>query len=174
MTNDNFTLPATNSSPWSARPFHRQFLMRQANRLFDFFQKGSINAKGGFHELDDDGHPLNTHNDIRQIHVTCRMVHCFAIGSLIGRPGSDEIVDHGMRDIWEKHRDTKHGGYVWGHDDNGFTDGKKQAYGHAFVLLAASSAKLAGHPLADEMIADVTKVINTRFWDEKRGAVSEE
>jgi sulfoquinovose isomerase len=174
MTNDNFTLPATNSSPWSARPFHRQFLMRQANRLFDFFQKGSINAKGGFHELDDDGHPLNTDNDIRQIHVTCRMVHCFAIGSLIGRPGSDEIVDHGMRDIWEKHRDTRHGGYVWGHDDNGFTDGKKQAYGHAFVLLAASSAKLAGHPLADEMIADVTKVINTRFWDEKRGAVSEE
>ena len=174
MTNDNFTLPATNSSPWSARPVHRQFLMRQANRLFDFFQKGSINPKGGFHELDDDGHPINTDNDIRQIHVTCRMVHCFAIGSLIGRPGSDEIVDHGMRDIWEKHRDTRHGGYVWGHDDKGFTDGKKQAYGHAFVLLAASSAKLAGHPLADQMIADVTQVINTRFWDEKRGAVSEE
>lgn len=174
MTNAIFPLPATNSSPWSARPFHRQFLMRQANRLFDFFQKASINPKGGFHELDDDGHPINTDNDIRQIHVTARMVHCFAIGSLIGRPGSDEIVDHGMRDLWDKHRDAKFGGYVWGHDDNGFTDDKKQAYGHAFVLLAASSAKLAGHPLADQMIADVTRVINERFWDEKVGAVSEE
>ena len=174
MTNEIFPLPATNSSPWTARPFHRQFLMRQANRLFDFFQKASINPKGGFHELDDDGHPLNTDNDIRQIHGTARMVHCFAIGSLIGRPGSDEIVDHGMRDLWERHRDTQFGGYAWGHDDTGFTDDKKQAYGHAFVLLAASSAKLAGHPLADQMLADVTKVINTRFWDDKVGAVSEE
>jgi mannose/cellobiose epimerase-like protein (N-acyl-D-glucosamine 2-epimerase family) len=174
MTNEIFPLPATNSSPWSARPFHRQFLARQANRLFDFFQKASINPKGGFHELDDDGHPINTNNDIRQIHVTARMVHCFAIGSLIGRPGSDEIVDHGMRDLWDKHRDARYGGYVWGHGDRGFTDDKKQAYGHAFVLLAASSAKLAGHPLADQMIADVTKVINERFWDEKVGAVSEE
>ncbi|HTN62760.1 MAG TPA: AGE family epimerase/isomerase [Devosia sp.] len=174
MTNELFPLPASNASPWSARPFHRQFLMRQANRLFDFFQKASLNPKGGFHELDDDGHPINTDNDIRQIHVTARMVHCFAIGSLIGRPGSDEIVDHGMRDLWEKHRDPQFGGYVWGHDDNGFTDDKKQAYGHAFVLLAASSAKLAGHPLADQMIADVTKIINERFWDDKVGAVSEE
>ncbi len=114
MTNEIFPLPATNSSQWTARPFHRQFLMRQANRLFDFFQQASINPKGGFHELDDDGHPVNTDNDIRQIHGTARMVHCFAIGSLIGRPGSDEIVDHGMRDLWEKHRDAQHGGYVWG------------------------------------------------------------
>ncbi|WP_375449851.1 AGE family epimerase/isomerase [uncultured Devosia sp.] len=174
MTKKSYTLPQTNSSPWTARPFHRQFLTRQANRLFDFFEKASINSKGGFHELDDDGHPLNIDNDIRQIHVTARMVHCFAIGSLLGRPGSDEIVDHGMRDLWDKHRDAQHGGYVWGHDDTGFTDDKKQAYGHAFVLLAASSAKLAGHPLADQMIADVTAIINTRFWDEKIGAVSEE
>jgi mannose/cellobiose epimerase-like protein (N-acyl-D-glucosamine 2-epimerase family) len=102
------------------------------------------------------------------------MVHCFAIGSLIGRPGSDEIVDHGMRYLWDKHRDHKHGGYVWGLDNNGVTDSSKQAYGHAFVLLAASSAKLVGHPLADQMLADVTEVINTRFWDNSVGAVKEE
>ena len=41
------------------------------------------------------------------------------------------------------------------------TDGSKQAYGHAFVLLAASSAKLVGHPLADQMLADVTQALQT-------------
>lgn len=174
MTDQHITLPKTNSSPWSSRPFHRQWLMRQANSLFDFFEAQSINPKGGFFELDDAGNPLSADNSVRQIHGTTRMVHCAAIGSLIGRPGSDEIVDHGMRYIWEQHRDAKNGGYVWSLDNNGVKDGSKQAYGHAFVLLAASSAKLAGHPLADQMLADVTQVINTRFWDDKTGSVRDE
>ena len=167
-------LPPTNASPWQSRPFHRQYLMRQANNLFDFFEAASINPKGGFHELDDEGLPLNEDNATRQIHVTTRMIHCAVIGSLIGRPGSDEIIDHGMRYLWEKHRDARHGGYVWSLDDNGPQDASKQAYGHAFVLLAGSSAKLVGHPLADRVIADATEIIEQRFWDEKAGAVREE
>jgi len=174
MTNDVFPLPPTNASQWSTRPFHRQWLMRQANNLFDFFQRASLNRKGGFFDLDNEGLPIEPDNALRQIHSTTRMVHCFAIGSLIGRPGSDEMVDHGMRYIWESHRDTKHGGYIWSLDDEGPRDDSKQAYGHAFVMLAASSAKLAGHPLADQMLADVTEVINSHFWDESRGAVREE
>jgi sulfoquinovose isomerase len=174
MTDAKLTLPKTNSSLWQNRPFHRQYLMRQANNLFDFFEAPSMNPKGGFFELDDEGNALDADNANRQIHVTTRMVHCAVLGSLIGRPGSDEIVDHGMRYIWEKHRDTRHGGYVWSVDDDGVTNGSKQAYGHAFVLLAASSAKLVGHPLADQMIADVTGIINTRFWDEQSGSVKDE
>jgi sulfoquinovose isomerase len=174
MTDAKLTLPKTNSSLWQNRPFHRQYLMRQANNLFDFFEAPSMNPKGGFFELDDEGNPLDADNAVRQIHVTTRMVHCAVLGSLIGRPGSDEIVDHGMRYIWEKHRDTRNGGYVWSVDDDGVTNGSKQAYGHAFVLLAASSAKLVGHPLADQMIADVTGIINTRFWDEQSGSVKDE
>jgi sulfoquinovose isomerase len=174
MTDAKLTLPKTNSSLWQNRPFHRQYLMRQANNLFDFFEAPSMNPKGGFFELDDEGNRLDADNAVRQIHVTTRMVHCAVLGSLIGRPGSDEIVDHGMRYIWEKHRDTRNGGYVWSVDDDGVTNGSKQAYGHAFVLLAASSAKLVGHPLADQMIADVTGIINTRFWDEQSGSVKDE
>ena len=168
------TLPRTNSSPWQSRPFHRQYLMRQANNLFDFFEAPSINPKGGFFELGDEGKPVTPDNAVRQIHVTTRMIHCATIGSLIGRPGSDEIVDHGMQYLWNKHRDQRHGGYVWSLDDEGHVDPTKQAYGHAFVLLAASSASLVGHPLAPNVLADVTEVINTRFWDDKAGAVREE
>ena len=174
MTDAKLTLPKTNSSPWPNRPFHRQYLMRQANNLFDFFEAPSMNPKGGFFELSDDGQPLDADNGNRQIHVTTRMVHCAVLGSLIGRPGSDEIVDHGMRYLWEKHRDGHRGGYVWSHDDHGVTNGSKQAYGHAFVLLAGSSASLVGHPLAAQMLADVTEVINTRFWDDKTGSVRDE
>ncbi len=168
------SLVPANFTSWTALPFHRQFLQQQANGLFDFFQRASLNPAGGFFELSDTGHALNTGNPVRQIHTTARMVHCFVIGSLIGRPGSDEIVDHGMRYLWEQHRDQANGGYVWSLDNDGRRDDTKQAYGHAFVLLAASSAKLIGHPLADAMIADVTEIIERRFWDDSRGAVSEE
>ncbi|SEP75108.1 Mannose or cellobiose epimerase, N-acyl-D-glucosamine 2-epimerase family [Devosia sp. YR412] len=174
MTELPLNLAKTNSSPWPNRLFHRQYLMRQANNLYDFFEAASINPKGGFFELDDEGLPVDAENATRQIHVTTRMVHCAVIGSLLGRPGSDEIVDHGMRFIWEQHRDAEHGGYAWGVDDDGISNGSKQAYGHAFVLLAASSAKLVGHPLAEQMLADVTKVINERFWDDKTGTVKDE
>ena len=67
-----------------------------------------------------------------------------------------------------------HGGYCWSLDDDGYKDDSKQAYGHAFVLLAAADAKVLGHPLADQMLADITDVLETRFWEERHGAVSEE
>lgn len=174
MTETHFTLPKTNAGPWQKRPFHRQYLMRQANNLFDFFEANSLNPKGGFFDLDDNGRPVQTDNAVRQIHSTTRMIHCAVIGSLIGRPGSDEIIDHGMDYLRNHHRDVRNGGYFWSLDDTGVVDGLKQAYGHAFVLLAGSSAKLVGHPLADQLIEDITQVINTRFWDEEAGAVREE
>ena len=62
------------------------------------------------------------------------------------------------------------GGYVWGVGG----DDRKQAYGHAFVLLAASSAKVVGHPDADRLLADVTEVLKARFWEPKHGASREE
>lgn len=102
------------------------------------------------------------------------MVHCFSIGHLLGRPGCGDIVDHGMTYLWNNHRDGEHGGYFWQVNDAGPVDATKQGYGHAFVLLAASSAKTVGHPLADQMLADITEVLETRFWEEKHGAIAEE
>jgi mannose/cellobiose epimerase-like protein (N-acyl-D-glucosamine 2-epimerase family) len=159
---------------WKTNRFHRQWLLEQANDLFDFFQPGLINPGGGFYHLDDAGGPLEPANPLRQIHSTTRMVHCFAIGHLLGRPGCDAIIDHGMTYLWNSHRDTQHGGYLWSLDNDGPQDDTKQAYGHAFVLLAASSAKVVGHPLADALLADISQVIDERFWEEQHGAVREE
>ncbi|MCM2454138.1 AGE family epimerase/isomerase [Rhizobium sp. CG4] len=164
----------TLSANWSTLPLHRQWLLKQADELYDFFQYRAVNPKGGFFDLNASGAPLQPENPVRGIHASARMVHCFAIGHLLGRPGCGDIIDHGMTYLWENHRDTQHGGYFWQVDDNGPVDSSKQGYGHAFVLLAASSAKVVGHPLADAMLADVTEVLQTRFWEEKHGAINEE
>jgi sulfoquinovose isomerase len=111
---------------------------------------------------------------VRQLHETTRMVHCFAIAHLLGLPGADRTIDHGMDFIWRRHRDQKHGGYFWGVDDADVTHPNKQAYGHAFVILAASSAKVVGHPDADRLMGDVLEILQTKFWDQVIGATTEE
>lgn len=161
-----------------ARPGHRQWLLAQAMRLIDFFQFASFNPQGGFFTLDTAGQPLapraGNSGVERQIHDTSRMVHCFAIAQQLGIPGAERVVSHGLDFLWTRHRDAKHGGYFWGVDDKGPTNATKQAYGHAFVLLAASSATVIGHKDAGRLLDDVTQVLQARFWDEAHGAVREE
>ncbi|MFB2550036.1 AGE family epimerase/isomerase [Ensifer soli] len=164
----------TTAASWLNAAYHRRWLWDRAEDLFDVFQYAAFNPAGGFHDLDAAGRPVDTANPVRGIHSTARMVHCFAVGSLIGRPGSDAVVDHGMTYLWHHHRDALNGGYAWTVDDDGPADATKQGYGHAFVLLAASSARRVGHPLADRMLADVTEVLETRFWEERHGAIAEE
>jgi sulfoquinovose isomerase len=159
---------------WLELPTHRDWLNREATKLFDYFQPRSINPRGGFFDFHPDGTPINPDNAVRTIHSTARMVHCMAIGHLLGRPGCADLVDHGMAYLWNVHRDEKRGGYFWQTDNDGPLDGIKQGYGHAFVMLAASSAMLIGHPVAEAMLADVSETINERFWEEEHGAIAEE
>ncbi len=168
----------TDGPRFVTRQGHRQWLLGQANDLLDFFQPHLINPAGGFHTLDNVGAPMLAKSGQssveRQIHDTTRMVHCFAIAKLMGRNGADDLVDHGMDFLWTRHRDMKNGGYFWGVDDTSPTNSAKQAYGHAFVLLAASSAKVVGHPDADRLLADVRQVLLRYFWDPEFGATREE
>jgi mannose/cellobiose epimerase-like protein (N-acyl-D-glucosamine 2-epimerase family) len=162
---------------WVRLTGHRTWLLVRANDLLDFFEGASVDPAGGFRDLADDGKPLAATGAAafaRQVQATARMVHCFAIAHLMGRPGAAAVIDHGMDFLWNKHRDRENGGYFWQMGDDGPVDDSKQAYGHAFVLLAASSAKAAGHPDADRLLADVTAILNERFWEEQYGAVAEE
>lgn len=157
------------------RAAHRDWLMRQAGRLFDLFQPAALNPAGGFFSLDAAGRPLpGQAGAVRHLHETTRMIHCFAAAHLLGLPGAARMIDHGMRFVWERHRDARAGGYFWSVDDAGPVDASKQAYGHAFVLLAGAAARSVGHPDADRLIADVTEIIDTRFWDDAAGATTEE
>ena len=164
---------------WTEIPSHRAWLLGQAQALFDFFEPNVLNSLGGFHDLDDKGRSVAPGYGAggaptRQLHATTRMVHAFSIAYLMGRPGADLIIDHGMDFLWNGHRDSANGGYSWGVGYGGLTDAAKQAYGHAFVLLAASSAKATGHPDADRLLTDVSEIIRTRFWEEAYGASAEE
>jgi mannose/cellobiose epimerase-like protein (N-acyl-D-glucosamine 2-epimerase family) len=156
---------------WTTRPVHRRWLERRADALWDQFQFTSIDPAGGFFDLDQAGQPRRD-TPLRELVTTTRVIHCFAIAHMMGRPGAETIIRHGLAALWTLHRDPVHGGYRWQAGSGG--DPSKQAYGHAFVLLAAASAKMAGFGEADRILQDVTEVLERHFWESRHGATAEE
>jgi sulfoquinovose isomerase len=164
-------LASPQAAAWLDDPDHRAFRMADAMRQLAFF-RASLRADGGFDVLALDGTPLP--RGPQELHTTTRLVHSYALGKAAGFAGADDVIDAGMTFLWRAHRDARHGGYVWSTTGNAAADDTKLAYGHVFVLLAASSAHKAGHPDAARLIADAAEVIETRFWDEAHGLLRDE
>jgi sulfoquinovose isomerase len=154
-----------------AQPEHQRFLRKDAARQINFFRP-SLREDGTFCVLDLNGAPLP--DPVQELHTTTRLIHSFALAKRAGFTETDPMIDAGMACLWAHHRDPAFGGYVWSFDDGGIKDGLKLAYGHVFVLLAAASAKLAGHRDADRLLGDVRAVIDTHFWDEDAGLLRDE
>ena len=156
---------------WLDDPTHLAFLRHDAARQFDFF-KASLGNGPGFHTLGYEGAPLP--GSVQELHTTTRLVHSYALGHLAGVPGCMDLIDRGMAYLWSHHRDPANGGYLWAIDGDQIADQRKLAYGHVFVLLAGASAKIAGHPDADRLIADVSDVLDARYWEEGPGLFADE
>ncbi|AUH32559.1 AGE family epimerase/isomerase [Paracoccus tegillarcae] len=168
MSNDLLASP--DAATWLQDATHRAYLARDAHRQLGFFD-ASLGANGGLVTLDFAGRPLP---GPQELHTTTRLIHSYALAGLAGRPDHAGIIDRGMEDLWTRHRDNRHGGYVWAVDGADVADGVKLAYGHVFVLLAASTAKLAGHPEADRLLADASDVLERHYWDESAGLLRDE
>ena len=144
-------------------PTHQSWLKDEARQQFAFFQN-SLHPTAGFHVLDQQGNPLA--DTLQELHTTTRLVHSYVLAKEAGVEGADELIDQGVRYLLEVHRDEQHGGYAWGVGPEGITDGRKMAYGHVFVLLAASAAIHVDHPDAKRLLADIDAVLDRYFWDD--------
>ena len=134
---------------------HRIWLQRRASALFDAFEAPSLHRPS-------------------KLYQTARLVHCFAAAVGMGRPGADRHVDDGMNRLQTGYHDPIHGGFFAELAlDGGIMVDNKDCYGHAFVLLAAASAKKIGHPDADRLLGDVLAVLDERFWDSSHGTARE-
>ncbi len=163
--------PNSNADFWLDTPEHRAWLQDQAQRQLEFFST-SCRDEPGFFILDYDGSPLP--NRLQELHTTTRLVHSYALGHLMGFQGAERIIDHGMAYLESHHKDKKHAGYLWALDGDQIKDDRKLAYGHVFVLLAASSAKQAGHPDADKLLAEIRGILDQHFWDDEAGLFCDE
>jgi sulfoquinovose isomerase len=101
-------------------------------------------------------------------------VHAYALGMAQGHAGASDIVDHGMAYLGSHHKDPVHGGFIWAMEADTVNDGRKLAYGHVFVLLAAASAKNIGHPDAGALLTEISDILDQHFWEETAGLYCDE
>ncbi|MDR1078615.1 MAG: AGE family epimerase/isomerase [Propionibacteriaceae bacterium] len=143
------------------------------------FARGALDPRGGFAWLDAAGRPDRERD--RQLWITCRMTHCFALAQLAGRPTPDdgapgwaELAAHGVAAIRESFSDPVHGGWFAAlRPDGAPVDRAKEAYPQAFVVLAAASAATAGVLGAAELLERALACQTAHFWDPAAGAVVE-
>ena len=125
---------------WLSTPAHARWLEAEGDRLLAF-GRASRHPEVGFAWLGETGVP-----DLArpvELWVSCRMTHVYALGHLLGRPGSAALVDHGLHSLHNRFHDHEHGGWYAKIGPDGPTVTDKTAYEHAFVVLAASSATAA-------------------------------
>ena len=168
---------ADSAGSWLRSPTHRAWLVDQATRLLGFFIP-TVDTTGHFVELDDRAHPMPTGcppatAPRQQLLTVARAVHSYALGEMLGVPGCSPVVARGLQTLWEDHRDPDAGGYFASVRGRKVVDDTKSAYGHAFVLLAATSALAAGHHDADQLFQDTLGVIDRYFWSDDDGAARE-
>jgi mannose/cellobiose epimerase-like protein (N-acyl-D-glucosamine 2-epimerase family) len=146
---------------WLDDSEHHDWLAGESVRLLDF-HAAARDPRGGFGWLDADGAVITDRPS--ELWITTRMVHSYSLGVLLERPGSRLLVEHGLAALRGMFHDNEYGGWFWSAYPDRAADDRKQTYGHAFVLLAASSAKQAGFPV-DDLLSEALDVITSRLAD---------
>lgn len=145
---------------------NKAFVREIRNNLLFFGHK--FPAPGGSsYYLGDDGTPWMDRP--RETWITSRMCHVYSLGAMLGHEGSEELADAALKGLLGELHDENHGGWYAGINQDGSILPTKQCYAHAFVILAATSALLAGRPNARELLKDALSIYDKYFWDDEIG-----
>jgi sulfoquinovose isomerase len=141
-------------------------LEAECQRLLDF-GRHFPHPLGGAAWLDATGRPDLS----RPVYtwITARMVHVYVLGHLLGRAGDLELAVQALAGLTGRLRDRGSGGWVTSVDIVDESPDEKACYTHAFVVLAASSASVAGLPGARELLDEAYAVWDQRFFDAEAG-----
>ncbi|HEY4006535.1 MAG TPA: AGE family epimerase/isomerase [Pseudonocardia sp.] len=151
-------------------PGQADWLSAETARLLAFAE-GSWDPIGGFGRQDDRG--VRAPAAAAELWITGRMTHVFALGELLGHIGGSELVWHGLDALDGRLADAAHGGWYSEVDSGGPVRREKEFYQHAFGVLGAASAVVAGHARARGVLDGALEVIDRRFWSAEWNMVVE-
>ncbi|MFV2195235.1 AGE family epimerase/isomerase [Nocardiopsis sp. LOL_012] len=168
-------------------PGHPEWLRAEEERLYSFAAGSAVSD--GFGWLDARG---RVEERPTAAWITARMTHVFSLAHLRGTEGAAALADHGLAALAGPLRDAELGGWFdavpsdpaalsdpasWERSQSGGgragQELRKSAYEHAFVVLAAASAAVAGRPGAADLLAEALGVVEEHFWEDSAGAVRE-
>ena len=145
---------------------NRKFLKELREELLSFGQRFP-SPGGGSYYLGDDGIPWRSRN--RETWITSRMAHVYSMGAMLGYEGSGALAEAAIKGLTGELHDKENGGWYAGLTCDGEVLPNKQCYAHAFVILAASSAYLAGCKAAEPLLREALSLYDDKFWDEEEG-----
>lgn len=151
---------------------NKAFLKQMRNELLRF-GLSFPSLQGSSYYLGDDGSPWT--DKPRETWITCRMAHVYSMGCLLGFRESEAKVGQALKGLLNELKDKKYDGWVSGVTGDAGDAGDtaflpdKLCYIHAFVILASSSAMLAGHSEAKKLLDEALMVFDKYFWDEETG-----
>jgi mannose/cellobiose epimerase-like protein (N-acyl-D-glucosamine 2-epimerase family) len=155
---------------WANLESHHRWLKDEEERLLRFHERHALESTVGFAPLDRDGTPRS--ESPRELYATARIVHCFSLAHLCGRPGAAAIAEHGLWAMTHEFFDEENDGWFASVSRAGAAiDDTKSAYAHAFVVLAASTAIQAGLAGGEELLDHADRIIDLRFWHDDEGAM---
>ena len=155
-------------SQWIGTPAHNRWLETELDRILEFGRQAKV--PNGFGWIGPNGDVLTDNGT--HLWITARMIHVYAIASLMGRPGTRTLAQHGIDSLLNGlARDTTNGGWfaVVANEGTTVIERRKEAYAHAFVALSAASAAAVEIPGAEELLALAIDVIETHFWSDDEG-----
>ena len=127
------------------------------------FAAGSALPEGGFGWLDESG-GIDPSHDL-ELWINARMTYVFSIASLL-EDRVHPLAEHGVRALSGPFVDPEHGGWYRSvRPDGSPADPTKGCYEHAFVVLAASTASIAGVDGAAGLLESALDTHTRRFWD---------
>ena len=101
--------------------------------------------------------------------VTARMLHVYALGHLLGGAGDADLARQALAGLTGRLRDSGNGGWLTSVDAAGESPDEKACYTHAFVVLASSSAAVAGLSGGPDLLSEALDVWDQRFFDDSSG-----
>lgn len=148
-------------------PDHLRWLETQRDALLAFAEPHVVDPAGGFSWLDDTGQPRPAEG--KGLWISARMVHCWSLAHLLGRPDADRKAAHGVAWLRGKGHDDEFGGWFADVTPDGPVT-SKELYGLAHVILAGSSALTAGIPGGRELLDEALDLVDRHFWIDADGA----
>ncbi|MDR0284397.1 MAG: AGE family epimerase/isomerase [Propionibacteriaceae bacterium] len=155
---------------WLGTASHTRWLEQETDRVLEFAR--AARNPDGFGWLDVTGCLAPDQPDF--LWVTARMTHAYAVAALLGRPGANPLVDHGLACLaGGTFRDEQYGGWYTAVHDGRVVDDTKAGYPHLFVVLAGASAVAAGRPGGRELLTEALRVTDAHFWSADEQMVRE-
>ena len=145
---------------------NRAFMKEMCQELLDFGRQFP-SPGGSAYYLNEMGLPWKDRN--RETWITCRMIHSYCLGALLGYKDCRDLAIQGLKGLQGELKDREHGGWYPGLTPQGVPLSGKKCYEHAFVILGASSGILAECPGAEELLEEALQVFDRYFWQEEEG-----